>query len=391
MNNVLVLPSEVAPPDSGRGSAVHGGEIIRERIPNNFSPIMLTLLAVVVMLYWAREFFIPLMFGVMLSYALSPLVSWMQKRKIPRAVGAAVVLIGIVGGIGSLAYTLSDETVEAIELLPEAAQKLRQMLRKEQAGPASAIRKVQNATTELQQVAQAVPAPSPAVPKGVARVQIEKPKFNVQDYVWNGMKETAGFTGRIAIIIFLAYFLIVSGDSFRRKLVRISGPTLAKKKITLQGLDEITDHIQHYLLIQLLTSTVVGIVTWLALVYIGVEHAAVWGIAAGILNMIPYLGALIATVGMTLVGFLQFETIGMALLVGGIVLMITNLESLLVTPWLTSRVCQMNAVAIFVGLLFWGWLWGISGMLLGIPILLAIKATCDRVEDLKPVGELLGK
>ena len=200
-----------------------------------------------------------------------------------------------------------------------------------------------------------------------------------------------GFAAQFILVMFLSYFLLVSGDSFRRKLVKISGPTLSKKKITLKVLDEITNQIQRYLLVQLFTSCIVGVATWLAFLWIGVEHAAIWGIAAAILNTIPYLGAVIITIGTALVGYLQFGTIGMALLVSGVALVITSLEGFLLLPWLTSRASQMNAVVIFAGMLFWGWLWGAWGLLLGIPILMAVKAVCDHVEDLKPIGELLEK
>jgi len=364
------------------------------RIPVNvhsLSLALLTVLAVIFALYWARAFIIPLMFGVMISYALSPLVNLMQKWRIPRAIGAAVLLIGILGGISSLAYSLSDEAATTIETMPEAAQKFRQMLSKERGTSESAIEKMQKATTELEQAASDTPTPSPPPLQGVVRVQIEKSKFNIQDYLWAGTMGAIGFSGQATIVFFLAYFLMVSGDNFRRKLVRISGPTFSKKKITLQVLDEITGQIQRYLLVQLFTSFLVGVATWLAFLWLGLEHPAIWGVAAAILNTIPYLGAVIFTMGAAMIAFLQFGTISMALLVSGTALAITSLEGFLLTPWLTSRASQMNAVVIFAGVLFWGWLWGVWGLLLGIPILMAIKAICDHVEDLKPVGELLGK
>ena len=358
---------------------------------HSLSLALLTVLAVIFVLHWARAVFIPLMFGVMLSYAFSPLVNLMQKWRIPRAIGAAVLLVGIVGGVGSLAYSLSDDAAATIESLPEAAQKFRQTLRRERGTSESAIEKVQKATTEMEKAVSDTPTQSPAPPRGVTRVQIEKPKFNIQDYLWAGTMGAVGFTAQVIIVLFLVYFLMVSGDSFRRKLVRISGPTFSKKKITLQVLDEITNQIQRYLLVQLFTSFLVGVATWLVFLWIGVEHAAIWGIAAAVLNTIPYLGAVVFTIGTALVAFLQFGTLSMALMVSGSALVITSLEGFWLTPWLTSRASQMNAVVIFAGVLFWGWLWGVWGLLLGIPILMAIKAVCDHVEDLKPVGELLGK
>lgn len=352
---------------------------------------LLTVFAIIFMLHWAREVFIPLMLGVMISYALSPLVNVMWKWRIPRVIGAAVVLVGIVGGLGSLVYSLRDEAVATIESLPEAAQKFRETLRKEQGAPENAIRKVQQATTEIERAARDTAPVQSSVPQGVTRVQIEKPQLNLQEYLWAGTMGAAGFAAQGALVMFLAFFLMVSGDGFRRKLIKVRGSTFSKKKITLQVLDEITSQIQRYLLVQLFTSCLVGVATWLTFLWIGVENAAIWGIAAALLNTIPYLGALIITGGTAVVTFLQFGTIGMALVVSGIALLITSIEGFLLTPWLTSRASQMNAVVIFSGVLFWGWLWGMWGLLLGIPILMAVKAICDHVEDLKPVGELLGK
>jgi predicted PurR-regulated permease PerM len=136
---------------------------------------------------------------------------------------------------------------------------------------------------------------------------------------------------------------------------------------------------------------VVGVATWLAFLWIGLEHAAIWGIVSGVFNMIPYLGPVVVTGGTGLVGFLQFGTVSMALTVAGISLVITSLEGYLLTPWLTGRAGRMNAVMVFIGVLFWGWLWGVWGLLLGVPIIMMVKAICDRVEDFKPIGELLGK
>ena len=356
----------------------------------SFSLALLTVLAVIFVLNWARAIFIPLMLGVMISYALSPPVNLMQKWRIPRSIGAAVLLLGIVGGTGSLVYSLSDDAVRLIETLPDAAQKIRLARLKERGTSEDTIENVQKTATQLEQAASETGAQAPAAPRGVTRVQIEKPKLNVKEYLWMGTKGAVGFAGQLTMVLFLAYFMLVSGDTFRRKLVKITGPTLSKKKITLQVLDEIIDQIQRYLLVQIFTSILVGVVTWLAFLWIGLEHAAIWGIAAGVFNTIPYLGPVIVTGGTALVAFLQFGTIGMALLVSGISLVITGLEGYLLTPWLTGRAIRMSPVVVFVSVLFWGWLWSVWGLLLGVPIIMIIKAVCDRVEDLEPIGELLG-
>lgn len=351
---------------------------------------VLAVLAVVFALHWARAVFIPLMLGMMISYALSAPVNLMQKWYIPRVIGAAVLLLAIVGGTGSAIYSLGDDAGELIETLPEAARKLRLTLLKERGTSEGTMEKVQKAATQLERAANETGASAPAAPSGVTRVQIEKPRLNVKDYLWMGTKETIGFAGQLSMVLFLAYFMLVAGDTFRRKVVRMAGPTLGEKKITLRVLDEITEQIQRYLLVQVVVSILVGVVTWLAFLWIGLEHAAIWGIAAGVFNTIPYLGPVIVTGGTTLVAFLQFGTISMALLVAGISLLITSLEGYLLMPWLTGRASRMSPLVVFIGVLFWGWLWGVWGLLLGVPIIMIIKAICDRVEDLKPVGELLG-
>ena len=185
--------------------------------------------------------------------------------------------------------------------------------------------------------------------------------------------------------------MLASGDSFRRKLAKIAGPTFARRRVTVQALDEIGTQIHRYLLVQLFTSALVGLVTWIAFALIGLEHAAVWGVVAGLLNFVPYLGSLVVAGGASLVAFVQFGSLDMALAVAAIVLGIHVVSGNLLTPWLTSRTNRLNAVCVFVGVLAFGWLWGVWGLLLGVPVLTSLKAVCDRVEGLQPIGELLGQ
>jgi predicted PurR-regulated permease PerM len=353
---------------------------------------ILAVIAAVIALDLGSALIIPIMLAVIFSYALSPVVNLLQQWRIPRVVGAMLVLLGLVGGIGSLAYSLSDDMAELIETLPVAARNFRQTLRTEGVTSPSAMGQVQKAASELERAARETGVQSPATTSsGATRVQIEQPRLNMSDYLWSGTLGAAALAGQTAIVLFLVYFLLVSGDTFRRKLVAITGPALSKKRVTIQVLDEINRQIQRYLLVLIATSTLVGIATWLAFRWLGLEHAAVWAIAASVFNLIPYLGAVIVTAGTAIVALLQFGTLSMALLVGGVSLLITSLEGFLLTPWLAGRAGRMSPVIVFVGVLFWGWLWGVWGLLLGVPIMMIIKSICDRVDDLKPVGELLGE
>ncbi len=352
---------------------------------------VIAFLASVYTLHWASAVFIPLLLGLMSSYALSPVVDRLQRWHVPRSIGAAVLLVAVLGALGSATYSLSDDASTLVESLPDAAQQLRESMRTTRGTPEGPIQKVQRAAAKLEQAAEESGSAAPMASKGVTRVQIERPHFNIKDYLWSGTLGVAGFAGQAMVVFFIAYFLMASGDSFRRKMVKIAGPTFSKKKITLQLLDEITEQIQRYLLVQIFTSILVGVATWLVFMWIGLEHAAVWGAAAAVLNLVPYLGSIALSGAAALVGFLQFGTFGMALLIGGASLVIHTLSGNLLTPWLTGRASRMNPVAIFAGVLAWGWLWGIWGLLLGAPLLMVVKAVCDRIDDLKPVGELLGE
>jgi len=350
------------------------------------SLLLLAILASVFMLHWARAVFIPLMVGVMLSVALSPVVDWLERWRLPRVLGAALLVFGTLTGAVAGMYALADDAAAMIETLPEAAQKVRESLQARQGGAEGPLEKVQAAATEIERATHRETAAS----GGVTRVLVEKPEFSLRDYLWSGTLGLAGAAGQTIVVAFITYFLLVSGKTFRRKMVRITGPTFSRKKITVQALDEMTRQIQLYLLVQIFTSFVVGVASWLAFWWIGLNHAAVWGIAAGVLDLVPYIGLVVIGGATALVGFLQFGTLEMAILISGASAVIHAIEAYLLTPWLTSHASRMNPVAVFVGVLAWGWLWGIWGLLLGVPILLVVKAVCDRVDDLKPIGELLG-
>lgn len=350
---------------------------------------VLAAVAVVFALHWAKAVFVPLMLSLLLTYALAPLVDWLERWRISRWIGAAVILLGLGGGAGWTGYSLSGSASELLDTLPVAAQKLRMAVRSGRSADPSALDTVQKAAAQLEQAAEENSA-KVAARKGVARVVIERPAFNVRDYLWSGTVGLIAAAGQFTLVAFLTFFALGSGDTFRRKLVKITGPSLQKKRITVNVLDDITRHIERYLLVQILTSAVVGVATGLAFWALGVDNAAVWGILAGVTNLIPYIGSVIVMAAAGLVAFLQFNSIQMTLVVGGVSLLIHTLVGNLLVPWLTSRTSRMNPVAVFVGVIFWGWLWGIWGLLLGIPIMMVVKAICDRVEDLQPIGELLG-
>ena len=408
-------------------------------LPVNVRSVSLAVVAVlasVFALHWAQAVIVPVLLGVMVSYALAPVVDRMEAWRLPRAAGAGLLIFAIIGGLGWGAWSMSDDATALVETLPEVAQKLRQSMRG--ANPRiDPFAKVQQAATEIQSAAEesanaSAPASAPAsaasgigpvavaavatgVLRGVAasrhlapnattvvtttttrarpevtHVVVEKEAFNVRDFVWTGTLGLLALLGQTMVVMLVAFFLLASGNNFRRKMVKLAGPKLSQKRVTIQALDEIHGQIQRYLMVQLATSVVVGVLTGLAFLALGVEHAAVWGVVAGVTNLIPYVGAVIVGAGSAVVALLQFGAIDQALLVGGSSFAIHAVVGNLLTPWLTGKASRMSPFAVFVGVLAFGWLWGAVGLILGVPILMVVKTVCDRVDELKPVGEFLG-
>ena len=387
---LLPAPAAVEPP--AEAAAPEPGRLLLD-MPidvRSASLVVLAVLAAVFTLQWAQAVFIPLMLSLLMTYALSPLVERLHRWRLPRWIGAALILVGLFSGLGWTGYSLSGSATQLVDSLPIAAQKLGQAMRRNKSATATPLESVQQAAAQLEKAAEENSA-RVAARKGVARVVIERPSFNVRDYLLSGTVGLLAAIGQLTLVAFLTYFALCSGDTFRRKLIKITGSSLQKKKVTVHVLDDITRNIERYLLVQILISGLVGVTTGLAFWVIGVENAAVWGIIAGVTNLIPYIGSLIVLVAAGLVAFLQFNSLEMGILVGSVSLAIHTLIGNLLMPWLTSRTSRMNPVAVFVGVIFWGWLWGIWGLLLGIPITMVIKSICDRVEDLQPIGELLGE
>jgi len=348
------------------------------------------IVGIVLLLQYARMLLIPIVIGILLSYVLSPAVTSLAKRSIPRFIGAALVLGLLVGGLGVAVYTLSDEALAIVESVPDAARRLSERVRLHRRQRDGALQKVERAATEIEQAAQAAAGPAkPAT--GIPKVQVVQPAFNAREYLWSGGTGLVWFVGQATMVVFLVYFLLVTGDLYKRKLVKIAGPTLTKRKVTVQIMDEINLQISNFLRVTVLTSVVVAVATALVLWWFGVNNYILWGLLAGIFNSIPYLGPVVVTAGLGVVTFMQFDDLLRTTYVCAAALAITSLEGWLLTPALMSRAARMNPVAIFVGLLFWTWVWGVWGTILAVPLLMAIKAVCDRIEDLQPIGELLGE
>ncbi len=368
---------------------------------------VLAVLALVAALYLARGFFVPLLIGILTSYALHPLVDWLEACRVPRSVGAALVLAMVIGSFSWIGFSMSGDVEAVIEKLPEAARKLRKDLSNARLGAPTALQNMQEAAHELQGAAADAGAPSEAVAKSgssagtrtgtsarpteraVAALAAE-PTW-LRDYTLAQSALLATVAAQTPIVLLLTYFLLASGEHFRRKLVQLVGPSLSRKKDAVRILEEIDVQVQRYLLAMLASNALLAVATWLAFLALGLDQAEVWGVAAGVLHFVPYLGPALIALGSGVAAFLQFGSLLYALAAAGVSLLVAGAIGFVFMTWLHSRFARVNAAVLFIALLFFGWLWGVWGLLLGAPLLAIAKVVFDRVESLKPAGELLGR
>ena len=350
---------------------------------------LLACIAVVFALQWAQKFFIPVVFAIVISYTLNPVVSWLEKLRLPRVLATTVVMLTLCGALFAVGSTLRDEFTSIIESLPNTTQRLSRALAKIQDDQPSAIQQMQAAATELAKATNKAtgiktpPASKAAVP--------DEPMIKFSELLWAGSIGAAAFIGQATMVLFMVFFFLLSGDKFRRKMVKVTSGSLSNKKITVQILDATHDSIQNYMSMLLVTNILLALLMWGALRWIGLENAGAWAVASGLLHVIPYFGPLLIMAATGLVAFMQFESLSSAFLVAGSSLAIATVVGTFVTTWMTGRIAKMNAAAVFIALLFWGWLWGIWGLLLGIPIVVIIKVFAEHVEGMQIVAELLGE
>lgn len=353
----------------------------------NVGATILATVAIVAALYLARAFFVPLLIGILASYMLYPFVEWPRRVHIPRAVSAAVVMAVLVGAMSWIAISLRDDALAMIEKLPEAAQKLRQSISDSRTTGLSVLHHMQQAANELQGAA-ADAGVTPNAP--IVVPPAPRSTLWLQDFAYAQTALLVTVIAQTPIVLLLIYFLLASGQHFRRRLVQLVGPSPTRQQDTIHILKEVNIQIQRYLLATLVSNALVALGTWLAFEALGVEQAGVWGVAAGILHFIPYLGPVLIAFASCIAAFLQFGSIITALIVAGTSLLIAGAIGLVFMTWLQSQFTRTNAAVLFIALLFFGWLWGVWGLLLSTPLIVIAKVVCDRIESLKRMGKLLG-
>jgi predicted PurR-regulated permease PerM len=390
------LVNNAGSPTGEELGALHGN--LRLPVHVNARGLTLGVIATVAFVFglqWAKNFFVPLLLGIFIAYTLSPVVRWLERWHIRRAIGATLVTGLILVGMVLTAHRVQGEFLNIVDELPTLTHKVTRMLMDASDGP-STIQQMQAAAAEIEQAAanagaekraaaaRRAPAPAPAQTPGASN-------FRVMDWLLAGSVGLASFISQATMVVFLVFFLLLAGDTFKRKLVKLTGPSLTQKKVTVHILEDINTSIQNYMFMLLVTNVLLALLMWIVLRVIGLENAGAWAIFAGVAHIMPYFGPLLITSATGLVAFLQFESLRMVILVAGASLAIATLVGMVVTTWMTGKIAKMNPAAVFVSLLFWGWLWGMWGLLLGVPVVVVIKVVAERVEGMEVIAELLGE
>lgn len=356
---------------------------------------ILATIACIFALQWAQKFFVPLLLGIFIAYTLNPVVRWLERWHVKRVVGATLVTALILGAMGGTFYRLQGEFFNIIDELPALTHKVTKILTSS-SGERSTIQQVQQAAAEIERAAsnatgggerKAIQKRTQSVPPAPAAGS----NIRVMDWVLAGSVGLATFLSQATMVVFLVFFLLLAGDTFKRKLVKLTGPSLTRKKVTVHILDDMNNAIQAYMFMLLVTNVLLALLTWAALRAIGLENAGAWAAFAGVAHVVPYFGPLLITIATGAVAFFQFESLRMVILVAGSSLGIATLVGMVVTTWMTGKIAKMNPAAVFVSLLFWGWLWGMWGLLLGVPVVVVLKVVAERVEGMEVLAELLGE
>jgi len=372
-------PGPAAPPEEGGAVEqpdLHKlSEALRERMEVRSAAITgLFVLAVLYTLYFARAFLLPIVIAVLLDFLLSPIIRTLKRARIPEPVGAALLILTLLGVVGGTAYSLADPARQWMTKAPQSIAKVQ-----------SRLRELRRPVEQVTRTAEQVEAATEVAKSGPQEVVLRGPRLSERLF---GTTQSL-LTGALETIILL-YFLLAVGDLFLQKLIKVL-PQLGDKKKAVAIARETEASISTYLLTVALVNVGLGVAVTLVMLLIGMPNAVLWGSLAALAEFIPYIGATVMLALLAMAGLITFPDVGHALAVPGSYLAVNLLQANFVSPTVLGRRLTLNPVAILVGLVFWWWIWGVGGAFIAVPLLATFKIFCDHIESLAPIGEFLGK
>lgn len=339
----------------------------------------LLLFVILTVLYFAREMVLPVVVALILSLVFLPFVRAMKNIFIPAPVGAAIVVLGLLAVLLGGTYRLAEPTSVWLNRVPQGLLEIDAKLRR----ITGSVHKVATATEQVQEMTEQMASGDDNKEKP-QEVVVQTPRY--ANAVFSYAREFA--VTAISTLVLL-YFLLASGDMFLRKTIAAT-PRLADKKRAINIAQQVEADVSTYLFTIVMINIGLGCTVTLLMYLLGVPNPLLWGVMTAIFNFIPYFGDIASISILTIVGLLTFDELWRSLLVPGVFYIITAAEGYLITPLIVGKRMNLNPVVIVLSVLFWGWMWGIPGALLAVPILVALKALCDRVESLLVFGDFLG-
>jgi predicted PurR-regulated permease PerM len=351
------------------------GEALTDRMEVRSVAITgLFVLAVLYTLFFARAFLLPIVLAVLLDFLLSPVIRALKRVRIPEPLGAAVVILALLGGLGGVGYSLADPAREWVQLAPQSLAKVQGRLRELR-------RPVDQMTRTAEQVEAATEVSKPGPQEVVVRgPRLSERLFGSTQSILVGALET----------LILLYFLLAAGDLFLQKLIKVL-PLLRDKKKAVAIARETEASISTYLLTMTVVNVGLGVAVTLVMLLLKMPNAVLWGTLAALAEFVPYIGATVMLGLLAMAGLVAFPDVGHALLVPGAYLAVNLVQANFISPTVLGRRLTLNPVAILVGLAFWWWIWGVGGAFIAVPLLATFKIFCDHIESLAPIGEFLGK
>ena len=349
-------------------------DLLERPDPRTVAMVGLFVLAVGYTLYFARSFLLPVAVAVFLDFLLSPVVRWLRKIRIIEPVGAALIMVALLGTIGVTMYNLAPSAAAWIRRAPESLEQARAKF--------DAIR---GPVAEMTRAAEEVEAATDVSADATPQVEIKGP--TLAGRVFGGTMSMFTF---FTFVIFATYFLLAAGDLFLQKLIKVL-PQFRDKKRAVSIAREIESHISQYMLTVTAINVGVGVATGIAMKLCGLPNPVLWGVVAGLLNFMPYIGAVLTVGIIALASIVSFDTLGQAAVPPLVFFGLNMVEGNLLTPMIIGNRLSLNTVALFIGMTFWWFVWGIPGALMAVPMMATIKIFCDHFEPLKPVGEFLGR
>jgi len=324
-------------------------------------------------LYFARDFFMPVVLSLLLALTFAPLNRWCIRRGVPSALSATVIVFTVVLGIGALAYGLSGPVAKLITDAPQLVRMIQLRMDNMQ----TPLDKIREASKQVEKAANSTDDPT------VQKVSIAQPGILSQ-----ATGNIVSVVTTIAVTIVLTLFLLASGMMFYEKIIQ-SFHLMSDKKRALRIAHDIEREMSRYLFTIFIINCVLGLCVGTVLWVLGFPNAVLFGVIAAVVNFLPYIGAFVGIVTVGVLSLSHYATLGVALLPPACYFALTCIEGQIVTPTVVGRRLEINAVAVFVAVAFWSWLWGVAGALIAVPILVLVKTFCDHFEELHGFGNFL--